>query len=153
MELPYQPLVLLLAWHGCGKLEWQGKGIGMPLIAADVLEGLEGLKHQLEELERVVTSGKLPTAVISDFKETLDRVRGNLWTILQLKAEPTESKQLCVNEVLVRTRLRRAARLVRDVMSDLDTSFVTPETEALEDFHDALKEALEKIYRRWQRAQ
>ncbi len=125
----------------------------MPLVAADVLEGLEGLKHQLEELQRVVTSGKLPTAVISDFKETLDRVRGNLWTILQLKEEPTEGKRLCVNEVLVRTRLRRAASLVRDVMSDLDTSFVTPETEALEDFREALKKALDKIHFRWHRAQ
>jgi hypothetical protein len=123
----------------------------MARLAKGVLEGLEGLKHQLEELETAIAAGRLPSALINDFKETLDRVRGNLWTIMQLKSEPTEGKKLCVNEVLVRARLRRAASLVRDVMSDLDTSIVTSETEALEELRATLREALEKIHRRWQR--
>ncbi len=114
---------------------------------------LEELKQQLQEVERAMTSGELPRAVISDFKETLDRVRGNFWTLLQLNAEPTEGRRLCVSEVLVRARLRRAASLIRDVITDLDASFVTPETEALDDFHAALKEALEKVSRRWQHTQ
>lgn len=122
----------------------------MRSAAKDVLDEL---KQQLQEVERAMTSGELPRAVISDFKETLDRVRGNGWTLLQLNSEPTEGKRLCVNDVLVRARLRRAAGLIRDVLSDLDASFVTLETEALDDFRAALKEALDKISRRWQRAQ
>jgi hypothetical protein len=35
-------------------------------------------------------------------------------------------------------------------VSDLDASFVTPETEALENFQEALKQALDKISRRSQ---
>ncbi len=114
---------------------------------------LDELKQQLQEVERAMSSGELPRAVISDFKETLDRVRGNVWTLLQLNAEPTEGKRLCLNDVLVRARLRRTASLIRDVISDLDASFVTPETEALDDFRTALKEALDKISRRWQKTQ
>ncbi len=122
----------------------------MQSAAKDVLDEL---KQQLQEVERAMSSGELPRAVISDFKETLDRVRGNVWTLLQLNAEPTEGKRLCVNDVLVRARLRRTASLIRDVISDLDASFVTPETEALDDFRTALKEALDKISRRWQKTQ
>ncbi len=116
----------------------------MALTAAHVLEEL---KHQLEELEQGMNYGELPTAVISDLKETIDRIRGNLWTILQLKAEPTEGKRLCVNEVVVRARLRRAASMVRAVMSDLETSFVTSETGPLEELYATLKEALRTISR------
>jgi hypothetical protein len=96
---------------------------------------------ELQELERLVTSGDLDPRVLSEFRNAVDHIRNTAWAVQQwVGARENSVDPYAVLPALTAQRVHRATQLTNDLSLDLQAVEVTAETEGVGDLYRAVQD-------------
>ena len=106
---------------------------------------LQAATDELHTLEQLVTSGDISPRVLSEFRGAVDSIRLTAFAIQQwTELQQQHHDPYTLLDKLSEERVRRATKIVKDLMTDLESSELGIETKGLTDlFH-----AIEDLYQR-----
>jgi hypothetical protein len=105
---------------------------------------LKAATAELQELEELVQSGELDSRVLSEFRNSVDHIRGTAWAVQQWVGLKDSGDPYAVLPKLSAERVRRATQLTNDLVLDLQSGEVGLETEGLA----GLFSAVDDLHRR-----
>ena len=86
----------------------------------NVTERLRDITNELREIEEMLVSEKLESAVLTDFRDAVNRVRTTAWAVAQYFEAPNDREQpASVLSLLADERVRVTYRLCRLIDADL----------------------------------
>ena len=91
-----------------------------PNSHADLAERLRNITEDLKQVESVLVSERLDSAVLTDFRDAVNRVRTTAWAVQQYLDSDTNAEQSAsVLALLANERVRVTYRLCRVIDADL----------------------------------
>ena len=91
-----------------------------PGFSASVTERLQHVTSELREIENMLIHEKLESAVLTDFRDAVNRVRTTAWAVQQyLDVHEGKDQSASVLTLLANERIRVAYRLCRLIDGDL----------------------------------
>lgn len=102
---------------------------------------VEKLKNGVQAIENCLIEGNVPTAVLEHFKMAVDHTRMTVWSILYAM----DTNEAEVAAATVRFRLRRTIEMCRQIIGDIDSNALKPETPELPLLRTTLGETLNRI--------
>ncbi len=106
-----------------------------------LLEQVHRLKGELVEVESQLRENDIPLSVLEDFKAAIDHIRLTVWGILQASG----SGRYEAAAALIRFRLRRADAICQQIVSDIDSQYITVESAELKTLRETLTGTVNRI--------
>lgn len=108
-----------------------------------MIEQVRKLKTALEALEKRLTAAEVPLPVLEDFKMAIDHTRMTTWAILTAP----QSNDGDLSAAIVRSRLKRAMEMARQIVLDINAGELTIDSPELQQCHTTLRDTLGRIER------
>ena len=107
---------------------------------------LQAATDELHALEQLVTSGDVAPRVLSEFRSAVDSIRQTAFTIQQwTELQQQHHDPYTLLDKLSEERVRRATKIVKDLMTDLESLELGIETKGLPDFFHAVEDLYQRM--------
>ncbi len=113
------------------------------LPSSALADQVKQLKQTFADLENEVPNGDFPPALLEDFQIAVDHVRMTVWALLS--APETDPSEL--SATVIRARMNRTEDMCRQIAQDIDSHNLTIESLELKQLHAILRSTLSRIDR------
>jgi hypothetical protein len=101
---------------------------------------------ELHKLEKSLRTEGIDPRLLNEFRETVDYIRTAAQAVQQLREGQIRGRDDSeVDSVLVAERIRRAANLCLEIITDLDAGKVTNETKGVEEVYRSMEQVCDRL--------
>jgi PilZ domain-containing protein len=114
------------------------------VVAQDELSGrLQSFAEQLRELESHLVTSTVDARMLREFRNALDHARQTAWAVEQfLELQQQKRDPFQVLSLVTLQRIHSTIRLCRELVTDIEATDVSFQTEGLTELHDSVRALL-----------
>lgn len=101
---------------------------------------------ELQKLEKSLQSEGIDFRMLNEFRDTVDSIRTTALAVQQLREVQLRGRDDAeIVSMLLAERVRRTTNLCQELVADIDAGKMTRETKEIDDLHEALEQACDRL--------